>query len=564
MAKCDGVALARLSCRRMAELLIGPMLRYVGDTAATVWLEADGPCLVEVLGHRAETFQVNGRHYAIVAIGGLVPGSSVEYDVRLDGVRCWPAADGGWPPSRIRTLPRAGPIEMVFGSCRVTRPHRPPYTLSPDEHELGTGVDALYALALRMRGQEADRWPHMLLLLGDQVYADEVSPETAEFIRARRDVSEPPGLEVAGFEEYARLYREAWGEPTLRWLLSTLPTAMIFDDHDVHDDWNTSQAWVAKMGAEPWWPARITGALATYWIYQHLGNLDPADLERDQLLRRVQAADDAWPLLREFALAEQAAGGGSVWSFARDLAGTRLVVLDGREGRILHEGSREMLDEAEWRWVEEQTTGDFDHLVLANTLPVLLAPAVHYVEAFDEAICAGAWGALAARLGEWLRQALDLEHWAAFQSSFHRLLALTREVGAGRRGSAPASILFLGGDVHQGFLHEVAFRPAAGVRSAIYQAVCSPFRNQLSRHERAMLRAGHRSNMLRRVLRPLSHAAGVVDPEAGWRLVQDPTFDNQLATLRFDGRRASLRIEHTSPGDGTDPTLEISLERRLV
>jgi len=548
----------------MANLLIGPMLRYVSDTAATVWLEADGPCSVEILGHRAETFQVNDRHYAIVAIGGLAAGSCVEYDVQLDGERRWPEACGEGLPSRIRTLPSAGPLELVFGSCRVTRPHHPPYTLGPDEDELGTGVDALYALALRMRDLAPERWPHMLLLLGDQVYADEVSPQTAEFIRARRDVSRPPGLEVAGFEEYARLYREAWSEPTTRWLLSTLPTAMIFDDHDVHDDWNTSAAWKAKMRTEPWWPDRIAGALETYWVYQHLGNLTPAELERDTLLRRVQDAADGGPLLREFALEADCEGGGGIWSYARDLAGSRLVVLDGREGRILEEGQREMFDEKEWSWIVEQTTGDFDHLVIANTLPVLLAPAFHYLEAFSEAVCAGAWGSIPARLGEKLRQALDLEHWAAFQKSFHRLLALTREVGAGRRGSAPASILFLGGDVHQGFLQEVAFRPAAGVRSAVYQAVCSPFRNPLARRERAPLKAGYRSSVLGRIARRLAHAAGVTDPEARWRLAQEPTFDNQLATLRFDGRSASLRIEHTNPGDGAAPTLETSLHRQLA
>ena len=185
----------------MASLLIGPMLRYVSDSEATIWLEADGSCVVEVLGHRSETFQVNGRHYAIVAITGLAPGSCVEYEVLLDGVRCWPEANSDWPPSRIRTLPHAGPVELVFGSCRVARPHCAPYTLSPDEHKLGVGVDALSALAVRMRSQDTDRWPNMLLLLGDQVYADEVSPETAEFIRAHRDVSKPPGLEVADFEE---------------------------------------------------------------------------------------------------------------------------------------------------------------------------------------------------------------------------------------------------------------------------------------------------------------------------------------------------------------------------
>jgi len=321
---------------------------------------------------------------------------------------------------------------------------------------------------------------------------------------------------------------------------------------------------VEKMRGESWWPDRIAGALATYWIYQHLGNLAPAALDTDPLLARVRAADDAGPLLREFALQADCEGGGSLWSYARDLAGTRLIVLDGREGRVLEEGHREMFDEAEWRWLAEQTTGDFDHLVLATTLPVLLPPNFHYLEAFSEPICAGAWGQTAARAGEWLRQAFDLEHWAAFESSFTRLLALTREVGAGRRGQAPASILFLGGDVHQGYLHQASFPADAGVRSAVYQAVCSPFRNPLPRHERAPLQAMRRSKLFGRAVRRLAHAVGVSDPEATWSLAQEPTFDNQLATLSIDGRRASLRIERTHPGDGTDPTLETTLDQPLA
>jgi hypothetical protein len=525
---------------------------------------ADAPCVVVVLGHRTASFQVEGHHYAIVAITGLKSGSCTEYEVLLDGERRWPLPGDEFPPPRIRTLPATGPIDMVFGSCRVTRPHHPPYTLACDEHELGSGVDALYALALRIRARDPDDWPHLMLLLGDQVYADEVSPDTAAFIRERRDVDEPPGLEVAGFEEYARLYREAWEQPTLRWLLSTVPTAMVFDDHDVHDDWNTSEAWRSEMRAQPWWPDRIGGALQTYWIYQHLGNLTPAELERDALLQRVRDADDGGHLLREFALASDRDGGGVRWSYARDLGSARLVVLDGREGRILEEGRREMFDEREWRWVVEEATGDCEHLVIANTLPVVLAPTFHYLEALDEALCGGAWGKAVARPAEWLRQALDLEHWAAFQSSFHRLLELTREVGAGRRGTAPASILFLGGDVHQGYLHEIAFRAGAGVRSAVYQAVCSPVRNPLSRHERALLRLGHRSRLLARALRRLARLAGVTDPEIGWRLVQQPTFENQIATLRFDGREASLRIERAGAGNGAGPTLEPSLERRLA
>ena len=38
----------------MAELILGPILRYVDATSATVWVETDGPCEVEMLG-RART-----------------------------------------------------------------------------------------------------------------------------------------------------------------------------------------------------------------------------------------------------------------------------------------------------------------------------------------------------------------------------------------------------------------------------------------------------------------------------------------------------------------------------
>ena len=92
----------------------------------------------------------------------------------------------------------------------------------------------------------------------------------------------------------------------------------------------------------------------------------------------------------------------------------------------------------------------------------------------------GAWGpAVRARSAERLRQAVDLEHWAAFQESFARLAELLRSVGAGERGRAPASIVVLSGDVHHAYLFEVAFRRGSGVQPHVWQAVCSPYRNPL-------------------------------------------------------------------------------------
>ena len=547
----------------MAALVLGPVLRYVGETEATVWVETDSACEVEVLGRRSRTFAVEGHHYAIVVIQGLEPATTYEYGVTLNGESCWPAVGGDFPPSVIRTLHPDELLRFVFGSCRVSLPHEPPYTLTKDEDDCGREIDALYSMALRMRDEPREQWPHVLLLLGDQVYADEVSPETKEFIRGRRDVEQPPGEEIADFEEYTRLYLEAWSDPALRWLLSTVSTAMIFDDHDVHDDWNTSIDWLETQRAKPWWDERIVGGLMAYWIYQHLGNLSPTELKNNGVLARVRRAADGGPMLREYAYRADREVQGSRWTYYRDLGRTRLVVMDSRAGRILAGDRRCMVDDDEWRYIEDCASGHFDHLLLASTLPILLAPGMHHMEAWNEAVCAGAWGSTVAKLGEKLRQELDLEHWAAFGDSFQRMTRLFQEVGAGDRGPAPASIVALSGDVHHAYLADVAFRRGSGVESAVYQAVCSPIRNPLDSRERRFIQAAA-SGPTAAVTRRLARAAGVADPDIRWRIAEDPTFDNQVATLELDGRRASLRIERsTTNGDG-HPVLETAFERQLA
>jgi hypothetical protein len=56
------------------ELILGPMLRYLDESQATIWVETDGPCEVEVLGRKERTFCVEDHHYALVPITGLEPG----------------------------------------------------------------------------------------------------------------------------------------------------------------------------------------------------------------------------------------------------------------------------------------------------------------------------------------------------------------------------------------------------------------------------------------------------------------------------------------------------------
>ena len=544
----------------MARMLLGPLLRYVDGTRATIWVETDAPCEVEVLGHTARTFCVNGRHYAIVVVTGLEPDSTTPYAVALDGEAAWPPRGYASPPPVIRTIgPERERLRIAFGSCRVAVPHHTPWTLTKDADDRGREVDALYALALRMRRQDHEGWPDQLLMIGDQVYADEDAPRTRAYIRARRDTDGEPGEHVQDFEEYAHLYAETWGDPVIRWLLSTVPVAALFDDHDVHDDWNTSQAWVDEMRAKPWWEEHIGAALSSYLVYQHLGNLSPEELAESELLQRLQEADDGGALLHEWSCHVDEQVDGSRWSHARDLGRTRLVMLDSREGRVLTPHARRIVDDDEWRWIESRATGDVDHLILADTLPVFFSPAFHHAEAFSEAVAGGAWGSLLARVAEQARRAFDLEHWAAFNDSFRAMCELVRAVSAGERGAPPASIVLLGGDVHHAYLARVRARGA----SAGWQGVCSPLRNPLEHTERRQARMGF-VGPLARVARALARRAGVPDPPLDWTITDGPYFDNQVGTVEIDGRSARLRIERTTDGGWRHPTLTTSLERRLV
>ncbi|HLM78449.1 MAG TPA: alkaline phosphatase family protein, partial [Rubrobacteraceae bacterium] len=138
----------------MPKLILGPLLRYTGARDATIWVETDSECEVEVLvgglPHHSRTFKAEGHHYALVCIRALEPGSSYEYSVALDGALVWPEERDPFPPPTIRTIaPEDGKLTLAFGSCRISAPHEPPYTLKRGfVRKLGYYErDALYALA---------------------------------------------------------------------------------------------------------------------------------------------------------------------------------------------------------------------------------------------------------------------------------------------------------------------------------------------------------------------------------------------------------------------------------
>jgi len=552
---------------RAGRLLIGPLLRRVVGTRATVWVETSAPAVVTVravngASGTAPTFSAYNHHYALVVVEGLVPDSAASYEVLIDDEIAWPEPKNHFPPSVICT--RAADdcdqtVRLIFGSCRKTTEHAATRRLPPD---------ALDAYARRLIAAPGlDSRPDLLVLLGDQVYADVTSATVKRLLKRRQGrPRNAPADQVVSYDEYSKLYLESWRDPEIRWLLSTVPSVMIFDDHEVIDDWNTSASWRAEMRGQDWWTERIRSGLASYWVYQHLGNLSPDEIAEDSLYAKVVAAGEATDVLREFGErvdreadeaydAERWPAVQYQWSYTLDLGRTRLVMLDSRCSRVLEPGARAMFAPGEWSWFMDRARGVYDHLVVGVSLPWLLPPSMHHVESWNERL-ADSRNPWVGWLAEQMRRAWDLEHWAAFRGSFDALGALFVRIGSGALNptgdrvdaepacTAPASISVLSGDVHHSYVARARF-DNPGVRTPVHQLTCSPIHNQAPAAMHPLIKLCWNPG-LASAARVLARSAGVRRPAVRWKKLAGPYCGNAIATLEHRGRAAEVVIEGTT------------------
>ena len=97
---------------------------------------------------------------------------------------------------------------------------------------------------------------------------------------------------------------------------------MIFDDHDVHDDWNISQAWVEEKRANEWWNEHVKASAVVLLGLPAPREPRPEEHRDDEAAERVKEATTPRTSCEAFAFHADREADGARWSYYRDL-GTR-------------------------------------------------------------------------------------------------------------------------------------------------------------------------------------------------------------------------------------------------
>jgi hypothetical protein len=248
----------------------------------------------------------------------------------------------------------------------------------------------------------------------------------------------------------------AAGLGRVRRVLAHLPGAMIFDDHDVTDDWNLTAEW-EQTAYEHDFSRRIIGnALISYLLCQGWGNtpqrFSPDLLHQAQLALANSGSTQHQQLITDLLRFNQ-------WHYQWPTE-PPLLVLDTRTRRWRSEVNigkpSGLLD---WEAITElqQDLIGHDAVVLVSPAPVF---GVKLIEGIQK---------LFTFVGKPLL--VDAENWMAHRGTAYALMNLFRHP------KTPKHFVILSGDVHYSFVYEVNLRGRQGGPD-IWQITSSGLKNQ--------------------------------------------------------------------------------------
>ena len=249
---------------------------------------------------------------------------------------------------------------------------------------------------------------------------------------------------------------------------------MIFDDHEMIDDWNTSAAWRREVTAKDWWTAPDQRRAGQLLGLPAPGQPQPAGAgARTRPGRRSRRCrsdtDDAEPMLREMAELADAEPASIRWSFVRHWGDARLIMIDSRAGRVLEE---QRPPDAGRRRVRLGRGGDApggrrgrrapDPRHVAAVAAAARHPQPRAVERDAQRAARGPVAGTAGREGAAGRRPGALGGVRALLRAARP--GADRPSPAASTGRAPATALVLSGDVHHAYAAELVQPAAASTR----------------------------------------------------------------------------------------------------
>jgi hypothetical protein len=239
-------------------------------------------------------------------------------------------------------------------------------------------------------------------------------------------------------------------------VLAHLPTAMIFDDHDVTDDWNLTAAWEKAAYEHPLSRRVIGNALLAYFVFQVFGNAPEKFPEK--LVNDVRSAFKApGSQVHDQVLTDLFAF--NQWHYEWDTQPI-LIVLDTRTHRWRSESSiNKPSGLMDW-----EALTDLQHTLLDHKAVVMVSPAPVFGVKLIENI---------QRVFTWFGHPLlvDAENWMAHKGAAHALMNLFRHP------RTPHNFVILSGDVHYSFVYDIELRGQKNSPN-IWQITSSGIRNE--------------------------------------------------------------------------------------
>lgn len=259
--------------------------------------------------------------------------------------------------------------------------------------------------------------------------------------------------------ERGRLVPFVEGLPAVRRLMAHLPTMMIFDDHDVTDDWNLTAGWEQTAYGHPFSRRIIGNALVAYMICQGWGNDPDAFAGNPSAMLRAwseqpdrEHQDQLINCLLKF----------DGWQYYLDTK-PRVLVLDTRTRRWRSESNLnrpsglmdwEALTELQGEMLNQEA------VVVISPTPVFGVKLIEVIQ----------------KIFTWLGKPLlvDAENWMAHKGTANVIVNIFRHA------RTPANYVILSGDVHYSFMYDIKVRQHGG-EPHIWQITSSGIKNEFPR-----------------------------------------------------------------------------------